>query len=152
MPRTTDRQIWIGLLSDLLEWLAEQPPWPEYDEWFDFLLQLRDRAHQNRYFYRPSRYQRRTRSLSALHFFHEDRPIDRTWIRLSEYEFGRLLDRVHLHPVFQPRQGRPQAPVSLQMAVFLHKLGHNTSLGLTASCFRISGKLPASSTSCRRLI
>lgn len=58
--------------------------------------------------------------------------------RLSKDEFERLLHQVKDHHEFRYAGGRPQAPASLQLAVFLHRLAHGTSYSLVALAFGCS--------------
>lgn len=96
-----------------------------------YMLSLVETLESHRYLDRsfagPSVYIRRAYKLEEIL-----KPMGITEIkecfRMSRVELERLVEQIGDHPVFSVERGRPQKPVSFQIAVFLYRLGHGASV------------------------
>jgi hypothetical protein len=62
---------------------------------------------------------------------------------MDKTDFMRLHDSIEDHPVFHNQSNNKQAPVSHQLAVFVHRLGthgNGSSVGLLAYHFKVSSR------------
>src|SRR5437764_14957245 len=59
-------------------------------------------------------------------------------MRMDSLHFQNLILKIELHSIFQPTGNKPQAPVELQLAIFLRKIGSKDEIFGICSRYGIS--------------
>ncbi|EGZ19437.1 hypothetical protein PHYSODRAFT_298000 [Phytophthora sojae] len=155
MPKTSDRQKVIADVIDLLalavledeldedaggsspfdDWTECFPVESTVDEVHDILLQLLSRRYMTAKVNKP-----RSHEFASQYFLNLDDDDFRQLTRTTRESFEFISNKIKDHRVFQNISDHPQAPIWLQLAVALDRLGTNgngSSLGRTTKIWGV---------------
>lgn len=149
MPRPSMRQFFtrrLNLLIDEQLLLFASVSAESFDQVSDDLASLivaRHHIQTSRYLVRPTTYMRyRTPLVNWFMNTSSNTPrVFRLTMRMSLPSFHAFLTLISTHSVFQTAHRRPQAPIELQLAVFLYRMGManaGSSLAHTALALGLS--------------
>jgi hypothetical protein len=119
MPKRSDREAFLIELNDILRILAmyNEEHTESFKELYDVYVGIQLSRYMN-----PRNVIPKSRSLMDLLLAYEDHQF-KVIARMTKSSFLAVLNMIESNPVFHNDSRHPQAPVSLQLIVFLNRLG-----------------------------
>ena len=119
MPKISDREAFLIELNDILRIFAmyDEEHTESFKEVYDVYVGIQLSRYMN-----PRNVIPKSRSLMDLLLAYEDHQF-KVIARMTKSSFLAVLNMIESNPVFHNDSRHPQAPVSLQLIVFLNRLG-----------------------------